>query len=372
VVTCGIQPTLVRWHEEGVVQQSAWDRIAQFEVRLQKLTPAQAELLIRRRVGVFLDTFNWLEPVNRARQDDPLFPLGRAWADRHLHVRAEVRPRDAISMAREGWQREQAELGRLTGVEWLASWPHNGRPAEDREGDALTPEQLLARIHEAVEAEIQAIRTRLHAEPGEAPPDGDRLASLLHDLIDWGKELEGTRPLVQLQRLPSPRPGATPTYHLQLRQQAEVGESVTGVLVLTARSATSAAGFLRRLADNPEPLDRLVVVTDQRVGMPLGPKGREYLSRLDQRDVPELERLELTFAEVAALEALHGVVGRARSGDLEIELRPGQCRGVTAQEVRASPAWQRLFLAQPLLRVLVGCRPEPAAPPALKGSGYRP
>jgi len=57
VVTSGIQSTLVNWRENGVGQASTWDRLAQFEVLLQKLTAAQAEALVRGRLDAFLVPF---------------------------------------------------------------------------------------------------------------------------------------------------------------------------------------------------------------------------------------------------------------------------------------------------------------------------
>src|SRR5262249_26326774 len=84
VVTTGIQSTLKDWRERRVVQSSAWDRIAQFDVLLLRLPSAHAELLVRQRLDGFLTPFAGLEAIARLRQADPLFPLGNRWADEHL------------------------------------------------------------------------------------------------------------------------------------------------------------------------------------------------------------------------------------------------------------------------------------------------
>src|SRR5205807_6497346 len=56
-VTAGIQASLLRWREDLVIQDSAWDRLAQFEVRLHRLTAAEAAEVVRLRIRRFLDPF---------------------------------------------------------------------------------------------------------------------------------------------------------------------------------------------------------------------------------------------------------------------------------------------------------------------------
>jgi hypothetical protein len=120
-ITAGVSTTLNAWLQAGVVQRSAWDRIAQTEVRLPRLTPTLAVEMVRARLRNFLAPFTVLEPVARVIEEDPLFPLGRTWSERHLLNQIEVRPRDVISLAREGWQ-QQARLARLGGADWLVDW----------------------------------------------------------------------------------------------------------------------------------------------------------------------------------------------------------------------------------------------------------
>jgi len=63
--------------------------------------------------------------------------------------------------------------------------------------------------------------------------------------------------------------------------------------------------------------------------------------------------LELTFAEIAELDALQAVVGLARSGELEIEPGPGQVRTLAAGEAIASLQRQNRYLGCRLLRELL-------------------
>jgi hypothetical protein len=128
-------------------------------------------------------------------------------------------------------------------------------------------------------------------------------------------------------------------------------------VILAATSAVSVAASLRRLLEDPRPLDRLLLMTDERVGLPLGAKGVEYLQDLERAGVP-LQRLEMTFAEYAELDALQAVVGLARSGDLEVEPRPGQVRPVTEAEVVAAHRRLDHYLGSSVLRELLASSPS--------------
>src|SRR5262249_13774081 len=81
------------------------------------------------------------------------------------------------------------------------------------------------------------------------------------------------------------------------------------------------------------------------------------LADLKQRDQPRFERIDLTFAQIAELDALAAVHGQAQSGDLDIEARPGQAHLVSGREVSA--AYDRLgrYARCPVLRNLLGVAP---------------
>ena len=121
---------------------------------------------------------------------------------------------------------------------------------------------------------------------------------------------------------------------------------------MATAAAVAVTAFLRRLLQDGQPLDRLVVVVDERIGMPLGDKGQEYLDALKQRGPEQFLVFTLTFAEQAELEALSAVLGRARSGDVVIEPPGRAAEEVTPAEVAAS-VWRRRALEHRLLRELV-------------------
>ncbi len=120
------------------------------------------------------------------------------------------------------------------------------------------------------------------------------------------------------------------------------------------------AGFLRRLLAGWNSFDRVVLVTQEQVGLPLGQAGNDYLDDLRQHGPQRFQTLELTFAEQVELEALQRVVGLAKSRDLEIEPRPGRARTVTEQEVIDSYHRHGRYLASRLLRTLLDATADPA------------
>jgi hypothetical protein len=356
VITSGIQATLVDWRQRGVVQLSAWDRIAQTEVRLHRLTPALAERLLRTRLDAFLAPFSSLDKIAAQRREDPFFPIGRRWAHATLLNQIEVRPRDVISLARDGWHAQQARLHRLGGEDWLLDWA-SGKPVEPEPPLVWTPELRRAAIDQEIERALLAVRDELHAAPGTLGTDADRLAGVLHDILQHFRAPASD--LVAVERIPPPRRGAAPAYHLSLRRKADSQETNTGVLVMATGAAVSVAAFLNRLRQNAQPLDRLVLVTEERIGMPLGDKGEEHLEALRQRGPGSFLPVELTFGEHADLEALSAILGRAKAGDLEIE-PPGQPpEKISVEEVITSPTWRDRALEHRLLNELVSTKPRP-------------
>jgi hypothetical protein len=350
VLTAGVIGTLYSWQQTHVVRPSAWDRIAQSEVRLSRLTPELAQRMVRARLWDFLSPFTVLDPVARIIEQDDLFPLGRSWSERHVLSQIEVRPRETISLAREGWLRQQARLARLGGRDWLLQWAGDD-VVPDPAPTAWTQEQRRSAIDRTLEQEILGVRNRLHAEPGSLPADADRLAEVLADLLS--RFCDPTHDLAEVQRVPQPRRGAPPTYHLSLSRRQMGGEKIIGVLVMATGAAVAVAGFLRRLLQESRPLDRLVLVTDERIGLPLGTKGQEYLAELQQRGKERFLVINLTFGEHAELEALSAVLARAKSEDIEIEPPAEPPQRVSIQDVIASPAWRKRALGHRLLRELV-------------------
>src|SRR5581483_5206812 len=111
--------SLLEWKSRKVIQDSAWDRLAQFEVPLHRISPEAGRQIVRARLERFLEPFAEADAVRQRTAEDALFPLGTAWADEFFRDRIDVRPRDVVNAAREAWRREQEDLGSLGGAAWL-------------------------------------------------------------------------------------------------------------------------------------------------------------------------------------------------------------------------------------------------------------
>jgi hypothetical protein len=361
VVTAGVKDTLIRWREDHVIQSSAWDRLAQEEINLQRVSPAEAVRIIEARLRHFLEPFADVELVQKRRQEDALFPLGAAWREQFFRDRIEVRPRDAINGACAGWRRQQDSLTRHDPLDWLLRWPQDGEAGPGRP-DEPTTEEIRAAIDRRIAEKLTACCEQLEREPHTLPADADHLAGLVFALLIQCRDSGHRYGVWEVERIPPPRQGARPTYDLSIRQRGTGGaaDTRTGVLFVTAQSAVSVAGFLRRLLEDHRPLDRVVLVTDQRVGLPLGERGREYLDDLRLQGPQRFRTLELNYAELIELEALQRVLGLAKSSDLEIEPRPGSVRAVTEPEVIEAYHRHDRYLASPLLRALVDAATDDA------------
>jgi hypothetical protein len=358
-VAAGIQTTLVPWHEKGIITDSAWDRIAQFRILLNRLSPAEALAIVQARLDASLAPYAALEPVCRMRQSDALFPLGAGWMQEHVGERDEVRPRDALNAAREGWRRQQETLSRIGGPAWLERWP--GELVAGPE-----PAPLEAVIDRAVEEKIREHVEQCLRVPGSLPPDADHLAGLLFALLEQCRDAEHYCGLQEVDRLPPPRRGARPIYDLAVTQRLQ-GRGLpvrTGVVAVTAPSAVSVSGFLRRLVEDPRPLDRVVLVTDERVGLPLGERGEHYLGELRRSGPERFRTVELSLRQYAELEALLKPVLLARSADLEVQIPPGPSRVVQEREVIASHRRRGRYAACRVLQEVLAAVAETAATPA--------
>jgi AAA ATPase-like protein len=355
-VTAGIQSSLLRWKESGVIQKSAWDRLAQFEVHLLRLTAAEGLRLIQSRLRGFLAPFADREPIRRRLEADPLFPLGEEWRRRNLQDKVDLRPRDVLNGAREGWRMQQEALGQRGGPAWLAGW--KGAAGGDN-GAALTEAEMQAAIDRAVAEIVEVRAAAIRADPTQAPPEAERTADLVYTLLAQCRERAGA---ASVRRMPPPRRGARPSYDLEIVHAAPADGTPlrTGVLFLTAVSANSATGFLRRLAEDSQPLQRLFLATDERVQLPLGERGAELLKKLQEQPGLRFEQRELTVAELAEMDALQEAVRLARGGDLEAEIQPGRMVRVTERDVIESHHRRGRYMASRLLHELLT---PPAAVP---------
>src|SRR5262249_18438932 len=130
----------------------------------------------------------------------------------------------------------------------------------------------------------------------------------------------------------------------------------------TTESAHAATTALRRLVSDAAPPPWVFLITDERTGLPLGPRGADYYKQLHQRGQPRFRHLQLTFSQYAELDALQGTVGLARSGDLEIELPGGKTQTIPPEEVIASHQRQGRYGTAPILRELLSVASESSRP----------
>jgi hypothetical protein len=342
VVTSGLRQSLTDWLSAGVIQESTWHRLAQHEIQVQRIAPGEAVKIVQDRLQPLQTPFMDLPPVRGLIQRDLLFPLGQGWSSEFLDGKIEVRPRDVINWAREGWRREQEALNRLGGAQWLETW---GRRAPVGPPRPLTPAEIESLINRRVRERIDELIREKTDHPEKLAPDADNLAGLLATLLEKHVTVDQQKLVNAVTRT---------AYDLILYQRPDHGPEVhTGLVCVTAEHATSVTAYLRRLDHDTKPLQRVFLITDERRPLSLGTAGRQHLDNLRLRYGARLHQVELTIAQYAELNALQAVVGLARSGDLEVELPGGQARRVTEAEVLASAHRQERFQRHPLLQRLL-------------------
>jgi hypothetical protein len=160
---------------------------------------------------------------------------------------------------------------------------------------------------------------------------------------------------VSIERPSAKKRGPTPAYHLLAQEKRADGVLVTtGVTFVCAASGHGARAPLQRMADDPRPPDHRILVTDdERRPLKLGDAGRAAYDKLCAQGLQRFLHLKLKFPAHAELDSLVGLLGAARSQDLEIEHPRGEYRKVTEDEVVASFHRQGLLLGHPLLRELL-------------------
>lgn len=348
VVTAGIKSSLFRWQQTRVFQDSAWDRLAQFEIDLHQLPPADALRIVASRLEGALRPYAHLDVIKQRLHDDPLFPLGRAWREEFLDGKVEVRPRTVINWAGEGWRREQEELKRVGGLDWLANW---GKRLAEKTAEVPKPLDLEALIDRKVLEKLNEHKGRRLASRRSLPPSAENLEGIVGKLLKQFRDADALYDTVEVMEFDSER---KQPHDLMFRRSLPGGSmTTTGLLFLDCPNGnTTRAALLRLLHAAPMP-DKQVLVTDERKPPSIAEKGQEYLNELKRRASPPFRHLELTYAEVTELDALASMVGLAQAGDLEIEPQPGQTRQVQVREVVESLDRQGCFLASPLLHELL-------------------
>jgi hypothetical protein len=333
VVTAGIQSSLKAWHEQRVFQDSAWDRIAQWQNQLLRVSPAQGRQLLEKRLQLFLEPFDEVKAVHQQVFEDPLFPLGSQWFDRQFTGQPEVRPREVINAAREAWHREQRWLEAEGGDAWLAGWNARQGKAETTPPAKLSADELNALIDQKVNERIAEYTKASRAEP----VGREALAEAVASLLDEVRRLEPEPTLVGVELPASDSESGAAPYDLLLRYRDPSGgpEVLSGVLLAAGASAYVMGHALGKLAADEEPPRRLLIVSGEE-GLKLGEKGGAYLETIRSRPGIDLDVVTISGAEPASLIAMSAVWKEARAEDFEATLPDGRSRPVTASEVMAS------------------------------------
>ncbi len=357
VVTAGVQASLLRWREMGVFQDSAWDRLKQFEISLQRLSRPEARRIVAARLEQVVAPFEGVEPVRRRLHEDDLFPLGRAWEEAYFGDKVDLRPRDVINWAREGWSREQESLRKLGGAAWLEQWGEgvsNDGPIVD-----WTAEQIREAIDRKTAEKIQEYMDERRPHLETLPADAAHLTGLLDALICHAGGYEVETP-------PSGKTSDQYPFSLVVRRQPGDAPQ-TGLLVLVESIARSTTYALRHALNAADRVDRILLVTDERrplvFGKQPGAAGRRHYEELRSGGPGRFRHVNLTWEQYVQLNALEAVVGMARSGDLEIDLAGGKIRRVSEVEATESLRRQGRYSSSPVLSDLSAGAPSDGANP---------
>ncbi|NUQ64188.1 MAG: AAA family ATPase [Pirellulales bacterium] len=354
VVTSGVQSKLLEFVEQGTVLRAAWERIAQDTLRLQRIGLGQARQLLEARLEQFLEPFVTVAEIKERVHEDSLFPLGSDWLAMQTAGLVEIRPRDALNWARQRWRRQQERVRTLGGRAWLENWSGDEKPSEEMPAAVSSePAGVSDRVDLRVAARIEEQIAQRRRDPSGLPPDIDNLAELVRTLLGHCAGREGY--VVQDLRPAEPtRARRQPAYHLVIRSGTENGSVLrTAVTYVASSNPAATALALRRMLEDAQMPERILLVSEERQPLNLGEKGREYLSRLEALGHDRFEHMELAFREYVELDALQATVGDARSGDLEVELPGGRFLSLGEEEVIASLHRQDRFRQHRLLGKLL-------------------
>ena len=360
MITSGVKQTLLDYEDEDVIPEAAWDRIAQYKVELKRVSPADARKILEARLERFHEPFLELDDVRRRLQEDTLFPLGRDWLEKRLGGRARVPPARRPDLGPRRLGRGASEARSPGGGAWIKDWPHRGRHVPRASAPDAGVEDL---IDAAVDRKIEEQIAQHRLQPGSLPPDAGNLAGLVESLL--GQWRSDERLAIHLPRRRTDREEEGQSCRPTTCSSASVANptivrSSTGVSFVT-NVGQSATASLRRLLDDDNATDHRILVTDQeRRPLKVGPQGAEYYRDLEKLGPRKFEHIKLDFEQYARLDALQGVIGMARSGDLEIESPRGTIRPVSEAEVVASHHRRDRFRQHPLLRPLLTEEPPPS------------
>jgi hypothetical protein len=359
IITSGVKESLLKSREEDVISEAQWDRIAEYKIELARVRTSDARKILEARLERFHEKFLGLETVRRHVHQDTLFPLGQDWLNSRFKDALEVRPRDILTWARDAWADQQSALTRLDGEKWIHDWPERISPTPLPVTKPKIPHtDTNAAIDEVTDRKINERIAQHRLQPGSLPPDAGNLAGLVESLLRQclGNGLPYTLRGVERTKKKGSK---LPPYDLLVREHRDHDgrEVTTGVLLVTSVGQSATAALKRLLEDSKPPDHRLLVTDHERRPLKVGAQGVEYYRNLENLGTERFQHVKINFEQYAVLDALLGVVGMARSGDLEIESPPGTPRPVTDTEVVASHHRKDRYRSHALLRPLLSEEP---------------
>ncbi len=365
VVTTGVKASLLDFRNRKIIQDSAWDRVAQVEITLQRVSVAEARHIVAIRLEQFLRPFRELSAVGEQMQRDALFPLGETWARGFLDGKIEVRPRDVLNWAREGWRRVQQGTREIDAAGWMRTWDQRFSEGPATHAIVPTAQTIQLAIDRRVDEEIRSHCEHRARRPDTLPPDPENLCGLLAALVQQCQQADFSYGIEGLQHGVTGVTTRRNPYGLvvTLRREGAATPARLGLVTLAPSCARVATTVLRRLVQDRRPPRRVLLIADARRPLLFGQQptaqGRAFFEELRRRGPDRFGYLELPFAEYCYLDALRLVTGMARSGELEVDLPGGQVRPITEPEVIRSHHRQGRYLASALLRqILTGAPAE--------------
>lgn len=362
VICAGVRISIYRLKDQGVIEQAAWDRVAEHIIDLQEISTEHARSLIAARTVDFLQPFSALKALEKPRRADSLFPLGEAWFAAQFGEKLQVRPRDAVSWARDQWERIQHDLDERGGSKWLTAWPKSA-PVRPNGRGKIVPLPLGDLIDQVVRAKVEECRAQRMLNPGTLPPDTDNLAKLTANLLSKCVN-QADYSLIAVETEKPAKKGGTKTFEFIITERNGNKRAVrTGVTCLPGGHGNGARYALERIRKDPRSLEHVVVVSDERRPIRRGTKSHELLDELNRRGPEAFRHIPLSVEEVVELDALDSVLGLARVGDLEIEYPPGVPRPVSEPEAVEAMHRLGLLVGHRFLHELLTEDEGPAPPP---------